>query len=132
MQLTEIEGIPGAERVLAALIDARLVTVGAGTVELSHEALLREWPRYRGWLEEDRVGRQLHAHLGLPPPSGTRAGGTRPTSTGAPGSRRRSSSGLSIRVAWTASSASSSTPAGSKPSARRDASAPRTGACGRC
>jgi WD40 repeat protein/DNA-binding SARP family transcriptional activator len=61
--LTEIEGIPGAERVLEALTDARLVTVGAGTVELSHEALLREWPRYRGWLEEDRVGRQLHAHL---------------------------------------------------------------------
>ena len=63
VQLTEIEGIPGAQRVLAALIDARLLTVGAGTVELSHEALLREWPRYRGWLEEDRVGRQLHAHL---------------------------------------------------------------------
>src|ERR671935_202209 len=21
------------------------------------------WPRYRGWLEEDRVGRRLHAHL---------------------------------------------------------------------
>ncbi len=61
--LPEIEGIAGAERVLGALIDARLVTVDAGTVELSHEALLREWPRYRGWLEEDRVGRQLHAHL---------------------------------------------------------------------
>jgi WD40 repeat protein/DNA-binding SARP family transcriptional activator len=63
VQLSEIEAIPGAARVLAALIDARLVTVGTGTVELSHEALLREWPRYRGWLEEDRVGRQLHAHL---------------------------------------------------------------------
>ena len=61
--LTEIEGITGAGRVLDALIDARLLTVGAGTVELSHEALLREWPRYRGWLEEDRVGRQLQAHL---------------------------------------------------------------------
>jgi WD40 repeat protein/DNA-binding SARP family transcriptional activator len=63
VQLSEIEGIWGADRVLAELIDARLVTVGAGTVELSHEALLREWPRYRDWLEEDRVGRQLHAHL---------------------------------------------------------------------
>ena len=61
--LDEIEGIRGAERVLAALIEARLLTVGAGTVELSHEALLREWPRYRGWLDEDRVGRQLQAHL---------------------------------------------------------------------
>ncbi len=61
--LVEIEGIDGAQPVLAALIDARLVTVGPGAVELSHEALLREWPRYRGWLEEDRVGRRLHAHL---------------------------------------------------------------------
>jgi WD40 repeat protein/DNA-binding SARP family transcriptional activator len=61
--LVEIRAIAGVERVLAALTDARLLTVGAGTVELSHEALLREWPRYRGWLDEDRVGRQLHAHL---------------------------------------------------------------------
>ena len=61
--MAELEGITGAQRVLAALIDARLLTAGAGTVELSHEALLREWPRYRGWLEEDRVGRALHTHL---------------------------------------------------------------------
>ncbi len=59
----ELPGIDGAQRVLASLTDARLLTVGAGAVELSHEALLREWPRYRAWLEEDRVGRQLHAHL---------------------------------------------------------------------
>jgi WD40 repeat protein/DNA-binding SARP family transcriptional activator len=61
--LVEIEAIPGVQPVLGALTDARLVTVGPGAVELSHEALLREWPRYRGWLEEDRVGRRLHAHL---------------------------------------------------------------------
>jgi hypothetical protein len=61
--LAEIERIDGAVEVLLALTDARLLTVGAGTVELSHEALLREWPRYRSWLEEDRVGRRLHAHL---------------------------------------------------------------------
>ena len=61
--LSEVKVISGAPRVLAALTDARLLTVGAGTVELSHEALLREWPRYRAWLEEDRVVRQVHAHL---------------------------------------------------------------------
>jgi len=61
--LLEFERSDAAVRVLRALTDARLVTVGAGTVELSHEALLREWPRYRGWLEEDSVGRRLHAHL---------------------------------------------------------------------
>jgi WD40 repeat protein/DNA-binding SARP family transcriptional activator len=61
--LVEVRGMAGAEPVLAALTDARLLTVGPGAVELSHEALLREWPRYRGWLEEDRVGRRLQAHL---------------------------------------------------------------------
>jgi WD40 repeat protein len=39
------------------------LTVSDGEVELSHEALLREWPRYRAWLEEDRIGRRVHAHL---------------------------------------------------------------------
>jgi len=61
--LAELERIDGAKRVLVALTDARLLTVSDGEVELSHEALLREWPRYRGWLEDDRVGRRLHSHL---------------------------------------------------------------------
>jgi DNA-binding SARP family transcriptional activator/WD40 repeat protein len=63
VSLAELEGLDGTTRVLAGLTEARLVTVGAGVVELSHEALLREWPRYRGWLDEDRVGRRLHSHL---------------------------------------------------------------------
>ena len=61
--LGELERIAGARPVLAELTDARLLTVSDGEVELSHEALLREWPRYRTWLEEDRIGRRLHAHL---------------------------------------------------------------------
>jgi WD40 repeat protein/DNA-binding SARP family transcriptional activator len=61
--IAELERIDGADRVLAALTDARLLTVSDGEVELSHEALLREWPRYLSWLEEDRVGRRLHSHL---------------------------------------------------------------------
>ena len=59
----QLERITGAGPVLAELTDARLLTVSDGEVELSHEALLREWPRYRAWLEEDRIGRRLHAHL---------------------------------------------------------------------
>ena len=59
----ELERIAGAGPVLAELTDARLLTVSDGEAELSHEALLREWPRYRTWLEEDRIGRRLHAHL---------------------------------------------------------------------
>jgi WD40 repeat protein/DNA-binding SARP family transcriptional activator len=49
--------------VLDALADQRLLTTGEDTVEVAHEALLREWPRLRGWLEEDVQGRALHRHL---------------------------------------------------------------------
>ena len=59
----ELERIDGAGPVLGALTDARLLTVSDGAVELSHEALLSQWPRYRGWLEEDRAGRRMHSHL---------------------------------------------------------------------
>jgi WD40 repeat protein/DNA-binding SARP family transcriptional activator len=49
--------------VMEALTDQRLLTKGEGTVEVAHEALLREWPRLRGWLEEDVQGRALQRHL---------------------------------------------------------------------
>jgi hypothetical protein len=49
--------------VLGALVDQRLLSVGEDSVEVAHEALLREWPRLRGWLEEDVQGRALHRHL---------------------------------------------------------------------
>jgi DNA-binding SARP family transcriptional activator/WD40 repeat protein len=61
--VAELEQIDGANAVVAALIDDRLLTLSDGKIELSHEALLREWPRYRAWLEEDRAGRRVHAHL---------------------------------------------------------------------
>jgi DNA-binding SARP family transcriptional activator/WD40 repeat protein len=61
--INELERVEGAGRVVAILTDARLLTVSEGEVELSHEALLREWPRYRAWLEEDRDNRRVHAHL---------------------------------------------------------------------
>ena len=53
----------GVAEVLAVLAADRLVTVGEGEVEVAHEALLREWPRLRAWLEEDAEGRRLHRHL---------------------------------------------------------------------
>jgi WD40 repeat protein len=49
--------------VLATLADSRLVTVGEGSVEVAHEALLREWPRLREWIEEDTEGRRLRRHM---------------------------------------------------------------------
>ncbi len=50
-------------RVLDVLSDRRLLTISDGAVEVAHEALLREWPRLRDWLEEDAEGRRLHRHL---------------------------------------------------------------------
>ena len=61
--VAELDRIDGANPVVAALIDARLLTLSDGRIELSHEALLHEWPRYRSWLDEDRAGRRVHAHL---------------------------------------------------------------------
>ena len=52
-----------ARPVLDELTDSRLLTVTEGEVEVAHEALLREWPRLRGWLEDDAEGRRLHRHL---------------------------------------------------------------------
>jgi WD40 repeat protein/DNA-binding SARP family transcriptional activator len=52
-----------ARVVVEALTDHRLLTTSQDAVEVAHEALLREWPRLRGWLEEDTEGRALHRHL---------------------------------------------------------------------
>jgi WD40 repeat protein/DNA-binding SARP family transcriptional activator/energy-coupling factor transporter ATP-binding protein EcfA2 len=54
----------GVADVLAELARERLVTIGGGEVEVAHEALLREWPRLRGWLEEDAESRRLQLQLG--------------------------------------------------------------------
>jgi len=54
---------PQVEVVLEKLVAARLVTVSEDYAEVSHEALIREWPTLRAWLEEDRQGFQLHRQL---------------------------------------------------------------------
>lgn len=57
------------ERVVGQLCDARLLTISgeAGMserwVDVSHEALIRGWPRLRGWIEEDRAGLRIHRRL---------------------------------------------------------------------
>jgi WD40 repeat protein/DNA-binding SARP family transcriptional activator len=45
------------------LVDARLLTSDADTVELAHEALVRAWPRLRTWLDEDVEGQRILRHL---------------------------------------------------------------------
>ena len=51
------------ERVLGILAGARLVTLDERTVTVAHEALIRHWPRLRGWIEANRVGLLIHARL---------------------------------------------------------------------
>jgi WD40 repeat protein/energy-coupling factor transporter ATP-binding protein EcfA2 len=61
-ELAAAAGPPAGEvlDVIEVWAQARLLTLDrhpesrAPTVEVAHEALLREWPRLRGWLEEDR------------------------------------------------------------------------------
>src|SRR4051794_2465818 len=53
----------GVGDVLTALVEKRLLVVGDESVELVHEALLVQWPRLGGWLEEDAHGRRVHRHL---------------------------------------------------------------------
>jgi WD40 repeat protein/energy-coupling factor transporter ATP-binding protein EcfA2 len=50
------------EGVVRSMSDARLLTAGADEqtgeqfVDVSHEALLKSWPRLRAWIDEDRAG----------------------------------------------------------------------------
>ncbi|HEX3263398.1 MAG TPA: BTAD domain-containing putative transcriptional regulator, partial [Solirubrobacterales bacterium] len=59
----ETERDEDATAALAVLTESRLLTVDEETVELAHEALLREWPRLRAWLAEDLDGRRVQQHL---------------------------------------------------------------------
>jgi WD40 repeat protein/basic membrane lipoprotein Med (substrate-binding protein (PBP1-ABC) superfamily)/DNA-binding SARP family transcriptional activator len=61
-----LAGPAGDEQVKAVLnilAAARLITMSENNVEIAHEALIREWPKLRQWLEEDRAGIRLHHQL---------------------------------------------------------------------
>jgi WD40 repeat protein len=54
---------PNTALVLDVLTRARLITRGQDSVEIAHEALIRHWPRLRGWLADDREGHRVHRRL---------------------------------------------------------------------
>ncbi len=67
-RVTHTELVSGADAgevddVVRLLADRRLITVDDDTVEVAHEALIREWPRLRTWLDDDREGLRTHRHL---------------------------------------------------------------------
>jgi len=57
------------EAVIQTLADARLVTTARDMatdeeqVDVSHEALIRGWPRLQQWIDEDRAGLRTHRRL---------------------------------------------------------------------
>jgi WD40 repeat protein/class 3 adenylate cyclase/tRNA A-37 threonylcarbamoyl transferase component Bud32 len=65
--LSELASGPESATAVSELIDtlttARLLTLDEGTAQVAHEALIREWPRLRGWLNEDREGLMVHRRL---------------------------------------------------------------------
>jgi WD40 repeat protein len=59
---------PAVEAVVGAMVAARLLTTSAEAdgdtwVDVAHEALIRGWPRLRGWIDEDRAGLRAHRRL---------------------------------------------------------------------
>jgi DNA-binding SARP family transcriptional activator/WD40 repeat protein/energy-coupling factor transporter ATP-binding protein EcfA2 len=56
---------PARDQILVRLISARLVTAEDGVLEISHEALVRAWPRLQAWLDEDAAGLRVLRHLAV-------------------------------------------------------------------
>ena len=51
-------------QIVDQLVNARLLTTDQESVQLSHEALAREWPRLKDWLADDVEGQRIMRHLG--------------------------------------------------------------------
>ena len=57
------ENVGKVREVLNVLADARLITLREESAEVAHEALIREWPTLREWLNQDREGLRLHRNI---------------------------------------------------------------------
>jgi len=66
-QLTELwpraDMQPAISTVLKKLVDSRLVVTTDKTAEVAHEALIREWPTLRRWIDESREALRLQREL---------------------------------------------------------------------
>jgi WD40 repeat protein/transcriptional regulator with XRE-family HTH domain len=62
-----LQALPGpvevTEKVLETFGRARMLTFDGATVEITHEALLRAWPRLADWISADRAGLRIHQLL---------------------------------------------------------------------
>ncbi|MDA0159823.1 TIR domain-containing protein [Solirubrobacter ginsenosidimutans] len=55
--------LAGNEPAVDELVAARLLTIDNDEVEVSHEALIRAWPRLRGWIDADRANLRVQRRL---------------------------------------------------------------------
>ena len=62
---SRLERMGLVDEVLTILADARLVTTDENSAEVAHEALIRNWPELRRWLDENREGLRLHRKLAV-------------------------------------------------------------------
>lgn len=68
VELLPLVGLPDAVKaVIRTLTDARLLTADqiddAETVDISHEALIHNWPRLQAWINEERATLLIHRRL---------------------------------------------------------------------
>ncbi|MGW5154113.1 nSTAND1 domain-containing NTPase [Nonomuraea wenchangensis] len=61
--LDTAEDLHSALAVVEAFTRARLMTAHDDSIEITHEALIRAWPRLRSWIDDDRAARITHQHL---------------------------------------------------------------------
>jgi hypothetical protein len=61
--LDELDDDPAVKAVLDELVRAWLVTTDQGTIEITHEALIKHWPRLRSWLAADRDALRLRRQV---------------------------------------------------------------------
>jgi len=63
--LSELTGSGPAElgAVVELFVQRRLLSADETHVEITHEALLRAWPRLVGWIDADRAGLRIHRQL---------------------------------------------------------------------
>ncbi|MFI6297209.1 hypothetical protein ACIBEJ_36850 [Nonomuraea sp. NPDC050790] len=62
-RVTRDELAEEAGPVLDHFVRRRLLTVDAGSVQISHETLLSAWPRLRSWIDADRAGLRVLRRL---------------------------------------------------------------------
>ncbi|ALG08311.1 hypothetical protein AOZ06_16575 [Kibdelosporangium phytohabitans] len=63
LDITELGDDPDLAVVLEAFTAARLLARDQDGVEITHEALIRAWPRLHGWLDDDRETLRRHRQL---------------------------------------------------------------------